>query len=73
MQRTSGFRGTALAERAVWLFLRRQSFGKVLEIERRDDERVRRKSRRLNDGINLGFAGEVGNMELATADCFYVR
>src|SRR5882724_12279285 len=37
------------AERAVWYFLRPKSACKVLEIERRDDKRVRRKSRRLDD------------------------
>src|SRR6267154_4774069 len=37
------------AERAVWEFLRTKSARKVLEIERRDDKRVRRKSRRLDD------------------------
>src|SRR5437762_12126953 len=68
-----GIQRDSPAERAVWLFLRPQNACKVLEIERRDDKRVRRKSRRLDDCINLGLAGEVVNVELATADCFHVR
>ncbi len=73
MQRTSGSRGIAQPNEPSGKSLRPKSARKVLEVERRDDKRVRRKSRRLDDWINLGLASKVGNVELAAADCFYIR
>ena len=61
------------ADGSVCLRLRSQSAYNVLVVERRDDKRVIRKNRFLDYPINLGLAGKVGNVELATAYRFYIR
>src|SRR6266699_6068214 len=61
------------ARGSISLLLRSKNAHKVLVVERRDDERMIRKPGFLHDPINLGLAGEVGNVELAAADRFYIR
>src|SRR6266850_4275910 len=68
-----GIKRSSPAQRSVCLFLRRKSAHKVLVVERRDDKRVRRKPGCLDDWINPGLAGKVGNVELTAADRFYIR
>ncbi len=61
------------AHGSVCLLLRSKSAHKALVVHRRDDERMIRKPRFLNYPIDPGLAGEVGNVELAAADRFYIR
>src|ERR1700745_468298 len=61
------------AHESVCQLLRSKNADKVLIVERRDDERMIRKPGFFNYPINLGLAGEVGNMELAAADSLYIR
>src|SRR5258708_8227922 len=61
------------ARRAIRLLLRREGAQKVMVVERRDDERMIREPRIPDDPIDPGFAGKVGNVKRAAADCFYVR
>src|ERR1700731_3640529 len=53
--------------RSVSLFLRSKNADKVLIVERRDDERM------IHYPINLGLAGKMRNVKLASADCFHIR
>jgi hypothetical protein len=46
----------------VCLLLRSKSAHKVLMAKRRDDERVMRKPGFLDDQIDLGLGGKVGNV-----------
>src|SRR5260370_13285155 len=57
----------------VTLFLRSKSADKVLIVERRDDERMIRKPGFFHYSINLGLAGKMRNVELASADRVYIR
>src|SRR5712664_2806404 len=61
------------ARGSVSLFLRSKNADKVLIVERRDDERMIRKSGFFHYPINLGLPAKVGNVELAAADRFYIR
>src|SRR5258706_9786867 len=61
------------ARGSVSLFLRTKNADKVLIVERRDDERMIRKSGFSHYPINLGLASKVGNVKLAFADRFDVR
>src|SRR6266550_5731901 len=45
----------------------------VLIVERRDDERMIRKPGFFHYSINLGLAGKMRNVELASADRVYIR
>src|SRR5260370_22599295 len=58
---------------SVRLFLRSKNAGKVLIVERRDDERMICNPGFFHYPINVGLAGAVGNVKLASADRFYVR
>src|ERR1700687_1292858 len=58
---------------SVRLFLRSKNADKVLIVERRDDKRMIRKPGFFHYPINLGLAGEMGNVELTAADCFHIR
>src|SRR5260370_20799302 len=57
----------------VTLFLRSKNADKVLIVERRDDERMIRKPGFFHYSINLGLAGKMRNVELASADRVYIR
>src|SRR5712664_259619 len=61
------------AHGSVCLLLRSHGAREVLVEERRDGERMIRKSRFLDDLISLGLGGKVGNVELTAADRFYIR
>src|ERR1700730_15720392 len=58
---------------SVRLFLRTKNADKVLIVERRDDERMIRKPGFFHYPINLGLAGKMGNVKLASADRFHIR
>src|SRR6266404_9850081 len=57
----------------VRLLVRTKGASKVLVVERRDDEGVILKPAILHYSIDFCLAGKVGNVELATADRFYIR
>src|SRR5436305_10894950 len=57
----------------VCLLVRGKDARKILVVERRDDEGVILKPNILHYSIDFGLAGKVGNVELATADRFYIR
>src|SRR4029077_1395336 len=61
------------ARGSVRLLLRTKDADKVLVVEGCDDERMICKSGFSHDPVGFGFPGEVGNMQLAVADCFDVR
>ena len=61
------------AQGSVCLLLRRHNAHKVLVEERRDDERMIRKTGFLDDPIDLCLAGKVRDVEPAAADCFDIR
>src|SRR5437870_4732184 len=61
------------AHEPVCLLLRSHHARKVPVVERRDDERMVRKPGFPHYPIDLRFAGKVGNVESAAADCFYIR
>src|SRR5712664_1322243 len=61
------------AHGSVNLLLRSHHARKVPEVERRDDERMIRKPGFLHYPIDLSLAGKMRNIELATADRFYIR
>src|ERR1700739_1806315 len=61
------------ARGSVSLFLRSKNADKVLIVERRDDERMIRKLGFFHYPINLGLAGKMGNVKLASADRFHIR
>ncbi len=61
------------AHEPVRLLLRSNGARKILVVERGDDEGVILKSAILHYPIDFGLAGKVGNVELATADRFYIR
>ena len=67
VQRESPTRGSAR------LFLRTKNAGKVLIVERRDDERVIRKPSFFHYPVDFGLAGEMGNMKLGAANRFHIR
>src|SRR6266849_2953175 len=58
---------------SVSLFLRSKNADKVLIVERRHDERMIRKPGFFHYPINLGLAGKMRNVKLASADCFHIR
>src|SRR5438093_13407943 len=60
------------AHESVCLLLRRKSADEVLVVERRDDERMIRKSGFLHDPADLRLTCEVRNVKFAAADCFDV-
>src|SRR5713226_3683040 len=68
-----GIKRKSPAHGSVCLLLRSKNAHKILVVERRDDERMIDKPGFLDDPINLGLAGEVGNVELAPADRFDIR
>src|SRR6266550_2679946 len=57
----------------VRLLLRTKCARQILVVEGRNDEGVILKPAILHYSIDFGLAGKVGNVELATADRFYVR
>src|ERR1700732_1676718 len=61
------------ARGSVSVFLRSKNADKVLIVERRDDERMIRKPGFFHYPINLGLAGKMWNVKLASADRFYIR
>src|SRR6266568_7370610 len=61
------------AHGSVSLFLRSKNPDKALIVERRDDERMIRKPGFFHYPINLGLAGKMGNVKLASADRFHIR
>ena len=65
-------KGKSPAHGSVCLLLRSHYAHKILIEEKRDDECVMSKPRFLHNPIDLGFAGKVGNVELAAADRFYI-
>src|SRR5580704_18084284 len=67
MKRESPARGS------VSLFLRSKNADKVLIVERRDDERMIRKPGYFHYPINLGLAGKMRNVKLASADRLHIR
>src|SRR5437879_6025318 len=60
------------AHGSVSLLLRSHSAREVLVVKRRNDERMIREPGFLDYAINLRLA-KVGNVELATANCFHIR
>src|SRR5579862_9232823 len=68
-----GIKRKGPAHGSVRLQLRSERAHKILVVARRDDERMIREPGFLHDPINLGLAGEVGNVELAAADRFHIR
>src|SRR6476661_5858371 len=60
------------AHGSVSLFLRSKNADKVLIVERRDDERMIRKPAFFHYPINLGLAGKMRNVKLASADRFHI-
>src|ERR1700676_2759610 len=58
---------------SISLFLRSKNADKVLIVERRDDERMIRKPGFFHYPTNLGLAGKMGNVKLASADHFHIR
>src|SRR5256886_8917234 len=69
----SGIKRKSPAHGSIGLLLRSERAHKILVVARRDDERMMREPGFLDDPINLGLAGKVGNVELAAADRFYIR
>src|SRR5258708_26930066 len=61
------------AHRLVRLLVRTKGARKILVVERGDDEGVILKPATLDYSIDFGLAGKVGDVELATADRFYIR
>src|SRR6266480_660271 len=61
------------AHGSVSLFLRSKNADKVLIVERRDNERMIRKTGFFHYPVNLGLAGEMGTVKLASADRFHIR
>src|SRR2546426_6658911 len=61
------------AHGSVSLFLRSKNAGKILIVERRDGERMIRKPSFFHYPINLGLAGKMRNVKLASADRFHIR
>src|SRR5882724_5852813 len=57
----------------VCLLVRSKDAREVLVVEGRDDEGGILKPAILHHPIDFGFAGKVGNVELATADRFHIR
>ncbi len=57
----------------VSLFLRSKNADKVLIVERRDDERMIREPGFFHYPIDLGLAGKMGNVKLASAGRFHIR
>src|SRR5713101_7917907 len=73
MQRTAGSRGRAQpSDPSACFWGGSQRAQKALVVEGRDDESVMHESGFPDDPIDLGLAGEVGNVELAAADRFHV-
>ena len=72
MRRYVRINGKSPAQVSIFLLLRSKCAHKVLVEKWRDNERMMRKAGLLHDPINFGFAGEVGNVGLAAADCFYI-
>jgi hypothetical protein len=60
------------AQGSVCLLLRSQGAYQVSVVEGRDDECVIRKPGFFHYGIDFGFSGKVGNVELAATDRFYI-
>src|SRR6266550_4242792 len=56
-----GIKRKSPAHGSVCLLLRSKNAHKILVVERRDDERMIHKPGFLDDPINLGLAGKVGN------------
>src|SRR6266481_4523881 len=69
----TGIKRKSPAHGSICLLLRSERAHKILVVAGRDDERMMREPRFLHDPINLGLAGNVGNVELATADRLYIR
>src|SRR5690349_17770585 len=65
--------GQSPASGSVGLFLRTKNADKVLIVERRDNERVIRKSGFSHYSINFSLTSKVGDIKLAFANCFDVR
>src|SRR5580692_3168698 len=61
------------ARGSVSLFLRSKNADKVLIVERCDDERIICKPGVFHYPINLGLAGKMRNVKLASADRFHIR
>src|SRR6266403_3863761 len=61
------------AHRPVRLLVRTNGTRQILVVERGDDEGVILKPAILHYPIDFGLAGKVGNVELTTADRFYIR
>src|SRR5258708_26322166 len=61
------------AHGSVCLLLRSKDARKILVVERGNYESVILKPTILHYPIDFGLAGKVGNVELATADRFYIR
>src|SRR6266403_4572929 len=61
------------AHGSVSLFLRTKNADKILIVERRDDEGMIRKPGFFHCPINLGLAGKMRNVKLASADGFHIR
>src|SRR5580700_2546036 len=68
-----GIKRNCPAHGSICLLLRSERAHKILVVARSDDERMMREPGFLHDPINPGLAGEVGNVELAAADRFYIR
>src|SRR5882724_1191707 len=66
-------KGKSPAHGSVSLFLRSENADKALIVERRNDERMIRKPGFFHYPINLGLAGKMWNVELASADRFHIR
>src|SRR5580692_11989034 len=69
----SWVKGESPARGSGRLFLWTKNADKVLIVERRDDERMIRKPGYFHYPINLGLAGKMRNVKLASADCFHIR
>src|SRR5438067_4623806 len=73
MTRIVGSRGRAQPMEPSACFCGAMTPRKILVVEGRDDEGVILKPGILHYPIDFGLAGKVGNVELATADRFYIR
>src|ERR1043165_4681267 len=62
--------GKRPAQGSIFLLLWGKRAREVLVVKWCDDERAMRKTGFFHDPIDLGLAGEVGNVELAAADRF---
>src|SRR5580693_6734133 len=66
-------KGESPADGSVNQFLRSKNADKVLIVERRNDERMIRKPGLFHYPINLGLAGKMRNVKLASADRLHIR